>query len=92
MLKTVPEGFLAPLELDLLVFILRNHERALAFVDAEQGMFSHEYFPDYEIPVIEHIPWAQPPIRIPRAIEETVHKMLEEQRAAGKYEYLTASL
>ena len=35
--------------------------------------------------------WVQPPIRVPKAIEATVRKMLEEQKAAGKYEYSTAS-
>jgi len=41
--------------------------------------------------VIEHIPWVQSPIRIPKSIEDTVHQMLLDQKAAGKYEYSTAS-
>ena len=62
MLKTIPEGFLSPCEIDLLVFIIRNRETAIAFTDAERGTFSHKYFPDYQIPVIEHTPWVQAPI------------------------------
>ena len=91
MLKTIPEGFLSPHEIDLLVFIIRTREAAIAFTDAERGTFSQKYFPDYQIPVIEHVPWVQAPIRIPKAIEDTVRKMLIEQRDAGKYEYSTAS-
>jgi hypothetical protein len=64
---------------------------ALAFTDAECGMFSCEFYPDYEILVIEHILWVQPPSRVPKAIEETVQKMLLDQKAAGKYEYSAAS-
>lgn len=54
-------------------------------------MFSEKYFPDYEILVIEHIPWVQAPICIPKSIEDTVRQMLLDQKAAGKYEYSTAS-
>ena len=91
MLKTIPEKFLHPREIDLLVSVIRNRENAIAFTDAERGTFSRKYFPDYQIPVIEHTPWVQSPIRIPKAIEATVRKMLQEQRDAGKYEYSTAS-
>lgn len=91
MLSMISEDFLLPLEIDLLVFVIRNRERSIAFNDAERGTFSREYFPDYEIRVIEHTPWVQAPIRIPKAIEGTVHDMLIEQKNAGKYEYLTAS-
>ena len=54
-------------------------------------MFSNEYFPDYEIPVIEHVPWVQMPIRIHKSIEDTMRQMLLDQKAAGKYEYSTTS-
>jgi len=63
----------------------------LAFDDSEHGTFSEKYFPDYEIPVVEHIPWVQAPICVPKAIEDTVRQMLMDQKAAGKYEYSTAS-
>jgi hypothetical protein len=90
-LLSIPKGFLRPREVDLLVYILRTRERALAFEDSERGTFSDKYFPDYEILVIEHVPWVQAPIRVLKAIEGTVRQMLNEQKAAGKYEYSTAS-
>ena len=56
-LTTVPEGFLRDCELDLLVHVLDINQLALAWTEGERGTFSRDYFPDYEIPVIEHIPW-----------------------------------
>jgi hypothetical protein len=82
-LGTVPKDFLSEREINLLVYVLRTCDKALAFCDAERGTFSREYFPDYEIPVIEHTPWVQPPIRVPKAIEATIRQMLEEQKQPG---------
>ncbi|RDB15415.1 hypothetical protein Hypma_004284, partial [Hypsizygus marmoreus] len=90
-LTSVPAGFLQPREIDLLVDILKNRDQALAFDDSERGTFSPEYFPDYEIPVIEHTPWVQDPIRIPKAIEDEVRTILIAHENAGKYEPSTAS-
>ncbi|RDB15232.1 Retrovirus-related Pol polyprotein from transposon 17.6 [Hypsizygus marmoreus] len=90
-LSSVPAGFLQPREIDLLVDVLRTRELGLAFVDSEHGTFSDEFYPDYKIPVIEHTPWVQDPIRIPKSIEGTVREMLTTQKAAGKYEPSTAS-
>ena len=61
-LTNISKGFLQPREVDLLVFVLQTQQQALAFDDSERGTFSDKYFPDYEIPVIEHIPWVQAPI------------------------------
>ena len=74
-----------------MVFILQKRQKALAFEDSEQGTFSDKYFPDYEIPVIKHVPWVQSPICIPKSIEDTVRQMLLDQKAAGKYEYSMVS-
>jgi len=41
--------------------------------------------------VIEHVPWVQNPICIPKSIEDMVRQMLLDQKAAGKYEHLMAS-
>ena len=55
-LSSIPKDFLCPREIDLLVYVLHTRELALAFEDSECGTFSDKYFPDYEIPVIEHVP------------------------------------
>jgi hypothetical protein len=56
----------------LLTYVLCSRDKALAFEDCEHDTFSCEYYPDYKIPVIEHIPWFKPPIHVPKAIEAEV--------------------
>ena len=86
-LGNIPDhSSLSSQELDLLVFILQDRQSALAFSDNERGTFSREFFPDYIIPVVEHTPWVQPPIPIPKAIESKVCKILEAHFASGRYE------
>jgi hypothetical protein len=55
-LSTISDGFLSSQEQDLLAFVVIRRQNAIVFTDGERGIFSREYFPDYEIPVIEHIP------------------------------------
>lgn len=90
-LSTIPAGFLRSVEIDLLVDILVRRERAIAFCDNERGVLSRAHFPDYEIPVIEHTPWAIKPLRFPAAIADDVRKLLNEQILAGKYECACSS-
>lgn len=90
-LRTVTPGFLSPSEIDLLVFVLVLRQKALAWTDDERGTFKQEYYPDYEIPTIEHIPWIEPPMRVPKAIEGRVRDLIRKQESAGKFEYSSAS-
>lgn len=90
-LSTVPDGFLRPAEIDLLVDVLVRREKAIAFCDNERGVLSRVHFPDYEIPVIEHTPWAINPLRFPAAIADDVRRLLREQILANKYEYACSS-
>ena len=48
-------------------FILANRQSTLMFSDNERGILNHEYFPTYIILVVEHTPWVQVPISIPKA-------------------------
>ena len=86
MLKSIPSQFLWPAEIDLMVDVLVRREKAIAFCDNERGVLSRSHYPDYEIPVIEHTPWALTPIRFPAAIIDDVKTMLREQKLAAKYE------
>ncbi|TFY52589.1 hypothetical protein EVJ58_g9929 [Rhodofomes roseus] len=90
-LKTVPDGFLTEAELDLMVHVLDVNQQALAWTEEERGTFSSKYFPDYEIPVIEHVPWTRPPIKVPKALEDKVRAVVQDQIDAGNYEHSTAS-
>ncbi|OSX67974.1 hypothetical protein POSPLADRAFT_1127967, partial [Postia placenta MAD-698-R-SB12] len=90
-MNTVPDGFLTAEELNLMVYIVDICQEAIAWTDAERGMFFCEYFPDYEMLVIKHVPWVRAPIPVPKAIEGKVRVMLKKQIEAGKYEYLSVS-
>ncbi|KAJ3749852.1 hypothetical protein DFH05DRAFT_1366104, partial [Lentinula detonsa] len=57
MFNKIPEGVLLTEEVNLIAFIIVNRGMAFAWNYSEKGYFSRDYYPDYEIPVIEHIPW-----------------------------------
>ena len=91
MLSKIEPGILTPDELNLLAFVVVSHEKAFAFEYAEKGMFSRDYYPDYEIPTVEHVPWQRPPIEIPQAIVQQVRQEIVSQENAGRFEPTTSS-
>ncbi|THH15647.1 hypothetical protein EUX98_g9433 [Antrodiella citrinella] len=90
-LARIPSDFLSSSEIDLTAFVLHRRQDAIAFTDNERGTLKQEYFPDYEIPVIEHTPWIRPPIRVPKAIESDVRSLIRTHCATGRYEDSCAS-
>lgn len=90
-LKINGEGFLWPEEEKLFKAIFKNNEKVLAFENSERGTLSREYFSDYIIPTIEHVPWAEKVIPIPPGLVEGAIKTLKEKIAAGVYEPSQAS-
>ncbi|THU80495.1 hypothetical protein K435DRAFT_845093 [Dendrothele bispora CBS 962.96] len=91
MLSKIEPGLLRPQEIDLLAYVVVKREMAFAFEHSERGSFSREYYPDYEIPTIEHTPWQRPPIRVPKAIEQEVIAEVLRGEAAGRFEPTTSS-
>ncbi|EPS96592.1 hypothetical protein FOMPIDRAFT_59869 [Fomitopsis schrenkii] len=87
-LATMPPGFVLDSKLDLFVHLLDINQAALAWTEEEHGTFSTTYFPDYEIPVIEHILWACPPIKIP--MEAKLQVVTQHQIDASNYEHSSA--
>jgi hypothetical protein len=63
----------------------------LAWLEAEKGRFSDEYFSPVKIPVIEHIPWAHKNLPIPTGILSEVIKIFKDKSTAGVYEHSNAS-
>ncbi len=90
-ISKIPAGFLTKTEAELLIHILFQYERAIAFTDLEHGTFSWKYYPDYVIRTIPHQPWQKKPIRLPQARREEVTQIMKEQMSSGKYEPLSAS-
>jgi hypothetical protein len=64
-LKINSDDFLWPEEEKLLTMAFTNNEKALAFDESERGTLRSDYFTDYIIPVVEHVPWANRQIPIP---------------------------
>ncbi len=91
MITKIEKGVLQPKELDLLAYVVVKREMAFAWEQSERGTFSREYFPDYEIPTIEHTPWASKPIRIADALIDEVREEIRKGEAAGKFEPTTSS-
>jgi len=84
-------NFLWPEELKLLQHILKINELGLAWMEAEKGRFSNEYFTPVKIPVVEHVPWAHKNIPIPSGIVGDVIQIFKDKFTAGMYEHSDAS-
>ncbi|KAJ3743874.1 hypothetical protein DFH05DRAFT_1376212, partial [Lentinula detonsa] len=86
MLKKIEPGVLSEAETNLIAYIVVQRGNAFAWTYAEKGYFSRKYYPDYEIPTIEHIPWQSKPINIPKAILGDVISTIRDNEAAGRFE------
>ncbi|KAF8304851.1 hypothetical protein DL93DRAFT_2033518, partial [Clavulina sp. PMI_390] len=91
LVDSVTPGFLSEEELSLLIWVVGQNEDALAWDDSERGTFKPQYFPDYIMETVEHVPWQEAPIRIPEAIKEETIDMLRQQIANGNLEPAQAS-
>jgi hypothetical protein len=89
--NNIPKGFLSDDEIGLLLWVIGQNEIAIAFDDSERGTYKREYFPDYVMETVPHVPWRLPPIRIPDAIVDEITAMLENQIANGNLEESTSS-
>ena len=83
LLDTIPKDFLSSSEINLLAYVVDTQQLTFAFTFAEKGIFKQEYYPDYEILTIEHMPWQQLPVRIPKALEDVLQAEILEQKGAG---------
>lgn len=90
MLDSIEPGALTPDETNLIAFVVVKRGKAFAWNYAEKGYFSREYYPDYEIPTIEHVPWQANPIKIPNAIYDVI-AVIQDNEAAGRFEPTTSS-
>ena len=77
---------LLPEEIRMLKHIIVLNERSIAFDENERGTFQRDYFSDYKIPVVEHIPWVDRNIPLPKGYVDEIMQMLKEKISAGVYE------
>ena len=82
---------LLPEEKKLLQHVLVTNEKSIAFNEQERGTFRKDYFSDYKMPVVDHIPWQDKNIALPRGYQEQIINMLKEKINAGVYEEAQSS-
>lgn len=82
---------LLPEERKLLQHILVTNERSIAFDEQERGTFREDYFTNYRMPVMEHIPWQEKNMPIPKGYYDQIIKILKEKIEAGVYEEAQSS-
>lgn len=87
----INEGFLWPQEEKLFISIFEKNANVLAFDETERGTLRQDYFSDYIIPTVEHIPWMKKPIPIPPGLRDRVIEALKKKLEIGVYEYSQAS-
>lgn len=90
-LKINQSGFLWPEEEKLFISVFMKNEEVLAFDETERGTMRQDYFTDYIIPTIEHVPWAKKPIPVPPGIRPIVIEALKKKLDIGVYESSQAS-
>ena len=82
---------LSPEEKKLLQHVLQVNERSIAFDEQERGTFTSEYFSDYKMPTVEHIPWQDKNIPLPPGYKVEILRLLQEKVTAGVYEEAQSS-
>lgn len=85
------KDFLQEEELKLLHQLIAQQNEAFAWTPEEGGRFREDFFPDVEIPVIEHTPWVLKNIPIPPGIYDEVCKVIKAKIDAGVYEPSSSS-
>jgi hypothetical protein len=70
----------------LLKHAILINEKSIAFDENERGTFRRDYFSDYKIPVIDHTPWMDRNIPLPKGYVNEIIRMLKEKISAGVYE------
>ena len=74
-------------EKELLLTLLFNREATIAFDWQEKGWICEEMEPPHVIRIRPgHIPWQEPPMRIPRALILVFDKLVTEMRTSGVLE------
>src|SRR6201992_1144812 len=82
---------LLPEEKKLLKHVIALNERSFAFDEHERGTFRSDYFSNYKMPVIDHVPWQDKNMPIPQGYKDEIIKLLKEKVVAGVYEEAQSS-
>ncbi|KDQ17427.1 hypothetical protein BOTBODRAFT_105793, partial [Botryobasidium botryosum FD-172 SS1] len=73
-------------EVRMFRWMMWKFEHVMATKPEERTFQSSDWFSDYEIPTVSHVPWTLKSIPIPFAIREEVNKLIMEKLGQGTYE------
>jgi transposase InsO family protein len=82
---------LLPEEKRLLKHVLVVNQRSIAFAEQERGTFRRDYFSDYKMPVVDHLPWQDKNMPIPHGYYDEIIRLLKEKIDHGVYEEAQSS-
>ena len=82
---------LLPEEKKLLKHVLVVNQRSIAFAEQERGTFRRDYFSDYKMPVVDHLPWQDKNMPIPHGYHDEIIRLLKEKIDHGVYEEAQSS-
>ncbi|KAJ6587901.1 hypothetical protein B0H19DRAFT_853947, partial [Mycena capillaripes] len=77
------DGFLWKEENKLMHHFVDLHKNTFVWTDAERGTWKEEFFPNVEIPTVEHKVWIEKPIPIPRGQLEEFCEVIKKKIDAG---------
>ena len=76
-----------PREQKLLLTLLFNHEAAISLDWHEKGLIKPKIEPPHIIRIrLGHIPWQEPPMRVPRVLHATFDKLVTDMHRSGTLE------
>jgi len=86
-----PSGFLWLEEENLVLFLIKAQEEAIAWDPTKHGNFRKDYFEPIIIPTVPHTPWVEHNIPIPPGIYDEVVRIIKEKIKIGVYERSNSS-
>lgn len=86
-LAKIPIGkFLSTNEQNLLLSVLRKHDRVFSFTEEERGRLNPSIIPPIRIPTVTHVPWKHKTRRLNPKDEEEIVEFLRTKIKAGVME------
>jgi len=72
-------------EVKLVRWLVRDHEKAFAWVPTERGRLDEHYFPLVKIPTVPHTPWILCNIPVPPSAWDQAIQIIKDHITSGVY-------
>jgi hypothetical protein len=83
----IGDGNLLEGEIAMFVEILFEFEGAITFIDSEMGVLDPRIEPLIKAHIINHVPWQQQNLRLPKAMQDVATEMVKEKLELGLLEH-----